>query len=149
MHGEIGSKPSIHCLPLVVIDRGISGPEVAGRVDRVAACEAAYHVAALLRDLIRVGQVKLSEVAHLRRPKSQFPGADQGSVDRDGKVDVGLPDIGVIKEVIHAALDVIYVERPSLEWNLDAELVLLVAFGRKTHEGIFALLTGYVVEKAG
>ena len=71
--------------------------------------------------------MELAQVRQLRRAQRHLPGADQCSVDGDGKVHVGFAEVGVVEEVVHAILDVVHVEKPALVRNLNAELVLFVA----------------------
>ncbi len=93
-----------------------------GRAD-----EAARDVAALLGDLVGVGEMRLAEVPEARRAEGQFPGADERAVDGDREVDAGIADVGVVEEVVDAVLEGVGVEDPAAEWNLYPELMFFVA----------------------
>ena len=77
----------------------------------------------------------LAEVAEARRAEGRLPGADEGSVDGDGEVEAGLADVGVVEEVVDAVLKGVDVEEPSAIGDLDAELMLFVAFAVEWGEG--------------
>ena len=89
--------------------------------------EAAGDVAALLGDLVGVGEVGLAEVPEAGRAEGELPGADESAIDGDGEVDAGVADVGVVEEVVDAGLEGVGVEQPAAEGNLHAELMLFVA----------------------
>ena len=95
--------------------------------------------------------MELAEVRQLGRAQSHLPGADQRAIDGDGEVHVRFAEVGVVEEVVDAILDGGHVEQPALVGNLNAELVLFVAFGGQGREGVFAggLLTGVVEDGSG
>ena len=97
--------------------------------------EAAGDVAALLGDLVGVGEVGLAEVPEARGAEGELPGADEGAVDGDGEVDAGVADVGVVEEVVDAGLEGVGVEQPAAEGDLHAELVLFVALAVERGEG--------------
>ena len=66
MQGQVGGEAGVEGVALVVVDGGVIGAEVAGGVGGIAAGEAADDVAALLGDLVGVGEVELAEVGQLR-----------------------------------------------------------------------------------
>ena len=118
-----------------MVDGCVVEAGVAGWVRRWGADEAAGDVAALLGDLVGVGEVELAEVTEARGAEGEFPGADEGAVDGDGKVDAGVADVGVVEEVVDAGLEGVGVEEPAAEGDLDAELVLFVALAVEGGEG--------------
>ena len=63
---EIGREAGVEGLALIVIDGDVIGAEVAGGVIGNGAGKAANNVAALLGDLIRIGEMKLAEAGQLR-----------------------------------------------------------------------------------
>ena len=77
----------------------------------------------------------LPEVPETRGAEGELPGANECAVDGDGEVDAGVADVGVVEEVVDAGLEGVGVEDPAAEGNLDAELVLLVAFAVERGEG--------------
>src|SRR6202051_2556671 len=77
-------------------------------------------------ELIRVGQVHLRSIANARRAQREFPPVDAGPLDRDGKENVGIIQIIVIKEVIRTRQKIVSGERPSSKRNGDAKLVFFV-----------------------
>ena len=118
-----------------MIDGSVVESGVAGGVADGGADEAAGDVAALLGDLVGVGEVGLAEASDAGRAECQLPGADQRAVDGDGEVDAGVADVGVVEEVVDAVLEGTGVEQPAAEGNLQAELVLLVALAMQRDEG--------------
>ncbi len=132
--GERGVEPYVEGVALIVIDRGVAGFDVAlGRGDGDAD-EAAGDGSALLGDLVGVGEMGLSEVPEARGAEAELPGANEGAVDGDGKVDAGVTDVGVVEEVVDAGLEGVDVEYPATKGDLDAELVLFVAFAVERSE---------------
>src|SRR5580692_3001366 len=59
---QVAGETGVEGVALVVVDGRVAGSEVAGRIGGIAAGEAADDVAALLRDLVRIGEMKLTEV---------------------------------------------------------------------------------------
>ncbi len=137
---QVGGEAGVEGVALVVIDGSVVGAEVAGGIGGMAAGEAADDVAALLGDLVRIGEMELAEVRQLRRAESHLPGANQCAIDGDGEVHVGFADVGVIEEVVHAIFEGVDVEHPAFPRNLDAELMFFVALGGQRSEGVLALL---------
>ena len=90
----------------------------------------------------------LSEVPETRAAEGELPGADQCAVDGDGEVDAGVADVGVVEEVVDAGFEGVGVEEPAAEGNLDAELMLFVAFTVERGEA-GAGAEGEVLEAAG
>ena len=151
MLGQVCRKAGIQRLALVVIDGRVVESEGAGWVSLDAAGKAANDIAALLGNLIGVCEMELAQMRQLWRPQSHLPGADQSTIDGDGEVHVGFAEVGVVEEVVHAVFDSIHVEKPAPERNLNAELVLFVAFGGEGREGVLAsgLLTGVIQDGFG
>ena len=140
--GRLAVKPVLSVLRWSWSTGDVVEAEVAGRIGRDAAGESADDVAALLGNLVRVGDMELAEMRQLRRAQRHLPGADQRAIDGDGEVHVRFAEVGVVEEVVHAVLDGVHVEKPAFVWNLDAELVLFVALGGDGREGVFARRAG-------
>ena len=135
---QIGGEAGVERVALVVVDRGVIGTEVAGGVGGIAAGEAADDVAALLGDLVGVGEVELAEAGKLRRAERHLPGADQRAIDGDGEVDVRLADVGVVKEVVDAVFEIVDVERPARARGSECRTGALRRARRAGDEGVFA-----------
>ena len=82
--------------------------------------------------------MELAQVRQLRRAQGHLPGAHQRAIDGDGEVHVGFAQVGVVKEVVDAILDVVHIQQPAFVGDLNAELVLFVALGGKRRKGVFA-----------
>ncbi len=126
-------------MALIVIHRFIV--EVGRRAGFVAgqsAGEAANDGAALLGNLVGIGEMELATACDLRRTQSHLPGTHQSAIDGDGEEHVRLAEVGVVKEVVDAVLHVGDVEQPALEGNLNTELMFFVALGRQRCERVFA-----------
>jgi hypothetical protein len=98
--------------------------------------------------LIGVGEVELADVGDAGAAEGELPGADEGAVDGDWEVDAGVADVGVVEEVVDAGLEGVCVEEPAAVGDLDAELVLFVAFAVEWREA-GACADGEVLDAAG
>ena len=65
-YGQVGGEAGVQRVALVVVDGGVGEAEVAGGVGGSGAGEAANDVAALLGDLVGVGEMELAEFGQLR-----------------------------------------------------------------------------------
>ena len=82
----------------------VVGAKVAGRIVGNAASESADDVAALLGNLIRVGQMELAGAGHSGERRSA-PRRDQRSIDGDGEVHIRFAQVGVIEEIVDAIFE--------------------------------------------
>ena len=111
-----------------MVDRGIVESCVAGRVADRSADQSACDVTALLGDLVGIRDMSLSVMPQPRRVQGQLPCLNKCSIHGDRVVNAGLPDVGVVKEIVHTVLKGVGVEQPAFEGNLHAKLALFIAF---------------------
>jgi len=71
--------------------------------------------------------VKPETVSDAGRAQGEFPPANQGLGNGEGKEDVGGSDVVVVEKIADVGLEVIGVEDPSAVRDGDAELMFLVA----------------------
>src|ERR1035438_5936056 len=117
-------------MALIVVDGRIVEAGIAVR----SADKSAIDGAALLGNLVRVGEVELAAPPQRRAAQRSFPGTHQGAVYGDRDEDVGLADVRVIQEIVDSRLEVVDLQRPAAEGNLNAELVLFVALAAQHRE---------------
>ena len=128
MQRQLRRKAGVKCFALVVVEGNVIEAVVgADGVSGNAANEAADDGAALLRDLVCVGDIEAPDASQLGGVKSHFPGADQRAINGDGEVHIRLAKIRVVEEVVHAILHRIHIQKPSFVWNLNPELMFFIA----------------------
>src|SRR5271166_4695902 len=127
-HGQVRGEARVQRVALVVVKRDVLRSQVARRVARDTARKTADDISTLLRDLVGVGHIKLPISPQRRRMQRHLPRADQRSIHRDWEIHVRFAQVRVVEKVVHAILEGIDIQHPSPVRNLDAELVLFVAF---------------------
>src|SRR5258705_334765 len=93
-----------------------------------------------VRGLIRINQVELADIPHLRRTNGQLVALDQRAVDGERQECIRIPDVVVIEEVLRQRVKVIDIDSPALNGNRQAELILLVAFAVQRNESQIVVL---------
>ena len=90
--------------------------------------------AAAVDNLVGIGKVKLGAMSDARGMQREFPAADQGLFNREGKEKVGFSDGVVVEEIPGAGAEGVGVERPSAKGDGDTELMLFVALAIERNE---------------
>ena len=142
---------------VVNIGGGIGAPrqrDVAAHIERVALVmiersefgrrrvigKAAGNGATALGDLVGVGEVDLSAVGKARRAQCEFPGANQGFGNGDGKENVGRSNVVVIEKIGGLGFESIGIEDPSSVRDGNTELMFFVALAVERNDGNIVLL---------
>src|SRR5260370_37326684 len=89
--------------------------------------QAANDAAEAKSELIGIGEIELRAVADPWRTQRQLPAIDSRALYIDREKDVRAVQAVVVEEVVRASRKVVGIERPALEGNSDAKLVLFVA----------------------
>src|SRR6267378_2589528 len=84
----------------------------------------------------------------LRRAERELPAVDACALDSNGKKQVGVVEIVVVKEIFGAREEIAGVERPAAKGNRDAKLVLLIALTVQRNEAQ-VLIVGGLQERPG
>ena len=124
--GKSCIETQVQSVSLIVVHRRISRGRicehvgVAGRAD-----QASGEGRGCLRDLIRIGQVKLTAAPEARGAQCGFPTLNQGGIPGDRPEEIRFADIVVIQPILAPAFESVGVERPAAKRNRDAELVFV------------------------
>src|SRR5208337_4357969 len=87
-----------------------------------------------LRDLIRIGKVKLAAMPEAGGPKGQFPALNQGSIPRDRPEEIRFSDIVMIQPIRRSCLVSIGVKRPAAKRDREPKLVLFIPLAAQGRE---------------
>src|SRR5260221_5541501 len=82
------------------------------------------------------------------RRARELPAVDACALDSNGKKQVGVVEIVVVKEVFGTGEEIAGVERPAAKGNRDAKLVLLIALTVQRNEAQ-VLIVGGLQERPG
>src|SRR5260221_874944 len=82
------------------------------------------------------------------RRARELPAVDACALDSNGKKQVGVVEIVVVKEIFGAREEIAGVERPAAKGNRDAKLVLLIALTVQRNEAQ-VLIVGGLQERRG
>lgn len=141
MEWEIVPRAQVQGVALVVI-------EEAEAVTKGKVGETTIDVAKGEGELVRIGQVNLSTIADAGRTQRKFPTVDARALNGYREKQVGVVKIGVVEEILGASEKIACVERPAVEWNGDAKLVLFIAFSVEWNEAQI-LIVGGLQERTG
>src|SRR5258708_9705474 len=84
----------------------------------------------------------------LWRAERELPAVDACALDSNGKKQVGVVEIVVVKEIFGAGEEIAGVERPAAKGNRDPKLVLLIALTVQRNEAQ-VLIVGGLQERPG
>ena len=110
--------------------------------------QAAVDVAEGESELIGIGQINLCAIADARRAQRKLPAVDARALYSDGEKQVGIVEIIVIEKIFGASEKIAGVQRPAVEWNGDAKLVLFIALAVERNERQ-VLIVGGLQERTG
>src|SRR5258707_661694 len=108
--------------------------------------QAANDAAEPKSELIGIGEIDLRPVADPRGTQRQFPAIDSRALHIDREKHIRVVQAVVVEEVFRASQKVVGIERPALEGNGDAKLVLFVALPAQGYE-IKLLLSPDIVQR--
>src|SRR6266436_3589726 len=135
---------------VINVRRSVSAPwqcVLAAEMKRIARTDQAANDAAEAKsELIGIGEIELRAVADPWRTQRQLPAIDSRALYIDREKDVRAVQAIVVEEVFRASRKVVGVERPALEGNSDAKLVLFVPLPPQRYE-IKLLLSLDVIQR--
>src|SRR5579859_3866596 len=79
-----------------------------------------------LGELMGVGQVQLRALEQLGRAHRALPAANARPVEGEREKDAGVADYVVVQKVFGVGAEGVKIQRPSLQWNAQANFVLFV-----------------------
>ena len=87
-----------------------------------------------LRKLVRVGEIELTFLEELRRPRRHLERSNPRSFNGQRKKDVRVAERVVIEEVLRRSVEVVGGDSPTLDRNSRAELILFVTLAAQGNE---------------
>src|SRR5208283_3030056 len=119
-------KSQVQCISLIMVHRRISWWRFASHRRGIGTDQASCEGSLCLRDLIRVGQVKLAAVPKAGSPQRELPSLNQCLIPRNWPEEVRFADIAVVQPILCLRLKMIRVKSPAVEGDRDPKLVLFI-----------------------
>ena len=141
MKRQFVSCAEVQSVALVMIEQSEA-------VAEVEISQAAVDVAEGESELIGIREINLRPIADARRAQRKLPAVDARALNRDREKQVGIVEIIVVEEILGASEKIAGVQRPAVEWNGNAELVLFIAFAVERNEAQ-VLIVGGLQKRAG